>query len=378
MVERSKHFHIYLRAPNHMKKELVYDDISLFSRQISTIKSRFSQDIKLTNNIQFGKKMIDVGILMSAPMLDVSGEELCSFLGSQNHVGVLHRFMSAEDQLKSIKKIIESKAPIISFSIGIHDSKEKLDILKGFLKGTEGLSLLICIDTANGASELLEKPIKAIKDFAAELPEHDVEIMAGNIVTREAAQWLYNQGVRFVRVGIGGGSVCTTPLATGIFRPVVSAIIEIDQWKNDYSINDFYIVADGGIKGASDVMKAIAVGSDFVMLGSLFAGWDISNGPSFFQGDKEMKNYRGMASTEMAELNNQVNSLSKKVIPEGVSSVIPYKGEMAPWFDEFIGSLRSSMSYNNARTIEEFKINIEVVEISGAGNNLRQPHQLNK
>lgn len=379
-----------------MKKEFVYDDITFFSRQISTIKSRFSNEIKLSTPVKFGNDVVDIGILMSAPMLDVSGTELCSFLNTQGHIGVMHRFMPTSEQVDMLQQIISkgSSHGVFSFSVGIHDCEEKLNALKPVLSELNGLKILICIDTANGSSILLEDPISTIKKFSQEIPEHNIEIMAGNIVTQEAAYWLYNQGVKFIRTGIGGGSVCTTPLATGIFRPVASAIMEINQWKIDSGIDDLYIVADGGIKGAADVMKALAVGADFVMLGSLFAGFDKSNGPLVEEAElksesvdgthfkvwhkNKYKLYRGMASSEMALLNNKVNGLSKKIIPEGVSSKIQYKGEFEIWFEEFTGFLRSSMSYCNAKTVLDFKTNVEIVEVTGAGNSLRQPHQLKK
>lgn len=368
--------------------ELVYDDITLFSRQVSTIKSRFDSRISLKTNVYFDGNEIEMGILMSAPMIDVSGPEMCNFLAEEGHVGVMHRFASPEWMANSIVEIL-SKNNFVSFSVGVNDSEEKLSAIsekviefysKNNLKDRK--NILICIDTANGSSELVLRAIEKINQFKENIKKSvdvGIEMMAGNIVTSDAASFLYKNGVKFVRVGIGGGSVCTTPMVTGIFRPVVSSIVEISEFKKENSIEDFYIIADGGIRGAADVMKAIAVGADFVMMGNLFAGFKESNGDVFKDtSGNSYKMYRGMASFQMAELNNSLNGLNKKIIPEGVISTIKYKGEIKPWFDEFIGSINSCMSYCNALTIDDFRVNVEVVRCSTNSNYLRQPHQLNK
>lgn len=374
---------------NYFQSELVYDDITLFSREISTIKSRFDQNIKLSSKVKFGKKNVDLGILMSSPMLDVSGEKMAEFLGKRGHTSVTHRFMDEAMQEETFKKIlfqyINFPHRTISFSVGIHDCETKLESVKRVLNQhpkIENLNLLVCIDTANGASELLIPAIEKIFNFKKEIKktfsdEIEVEIMAGNIVTSEAADFLYNLGVKFLRIGIGSGSVCSTPMVTGIFRPVVSSIMEIYEWRETNKISDCYLVADGGIRGAADVMKAIAVGADFVMMGSLFAGFDESNGELIREEEgKFYKLYRGMASYDMAKLNNTVNNLNKPIVPEGVTTKVPYRGSLEPWFEEFLGSLRSCMSYCNARTIEQFRVRVEIVVGTTNTNFLRQPHKL--
>jgi len=177
-----------------MKKELTYNDISLFSRQISDIKSRFSDEIKLTNKIKFGNNFIDVGFLMSAPMYDVTGYDLSIKLLEYNQIPIVHRFMSPMEQLKLFMDTVRyfefDKSKIYSYSVGINDCEEKIKFLSNYLdtvqEESKGINILICIDTANGANRLLEKPVEIINLFKKRYKHINIEILSGNIVTKEA------------------------------------------------------------------------------------------------------------------------------------------------------------------------------------------------
>lgn len=397
-----------------IKKELTYNDISLYSRQISNIKSRFSDDIKLTNKIKFGDNIIDIGFLMSAPMYDVTGYDLSIKLLEYNQLPIVHRFMTSREQIKLFMDIVRhfnyDKSKVYSYSLGINDCEEKIEYLIGFLNGIKddrkGLNILICIDTANGASILLEKPINIINEFKNKFNDINVEILSGNIITKEASEYLYNLGVKFQRISISTGSVCSTSVVTGMYRPPVSTIIEISEYKEINNIEDLYLIADGGFKETSDMIKAIAVGADFIMSGTLFAGYKESNSPllkykdNIFDEIKEKtpseyyentlinstahsiygtyyefyKHYRGMASYDMANLNNKVNNINKIIIPEGVSSMIKYKENIDGEIDNILNSFKSSMSYSNSSNFDEFRENIEVVEVSNNSLIQRRPH----
>lgn len=382
-----------------MKKELTYNDISLFSRKISSVKSRFSEEININRKIKFGETEIEVGILMSAPMFDVTGQDLQLKLLKYGQLPIIHRFMTAKEQIKTLEHIVYGppniRDKIASYTIGVNDYKEKLDALSKLLKELKKyrpVDLLICIDTANGSSELLIEPIKAINILKNKFTENNIEIMAGNVVTKEACQFLYDLGVKFVRCGISSGSVCSTSVVTGIYRPPVSMLLEINKWRETNAYNDFYIVADGGIKNTDDIMKAIACGADFIMSGRLFAGYTESNSPLLERlgtgefektneivkagSAKHFKYYRGMASEEMAILNNKINNLNKTILPEGVSSVVEYKGDLTKEkIDLILNSIKSSMSYANAKTLDEYYLNIEMVEITESSNVLRRPEK---
>lgn len=406
-----------------MKKELTYNDISLFSRKISNIKSRFSDEIKLTNIIKFGNNFIDVGFIMSAPMYDVTGFDLSIKLLEYNQIPVVHRFMKPNEQLKLLMDILRhfdfDKSKIYTYSVGINDCEDKIEILSNFLKQEqkcEGISILICIDTANGSNRLIEKPISIINELKNKFKSINIEILSGNVVTREASEYLYNLGVKFQRVSISTGSACSTSVVTGIYRPPVSAITEISEYKEYNNLQDLYIVADGGFKENSDYIKAIAVGADFVMSGNFFAGYKESNSPllrykdGIFEEINEKtpseyyqnrlnntnnfndihivntfyrlkshyyefyKHYRGMASNEMAILNNKVNNINKQILPEGVSSTVKYKEDLDGSILNLLNSFKSSMSYSNARNFDEFRENIEIVEISENSLKQRKPH----
>jgi len=398
-----------------MQKELTYNDISLFSRQVSNIQSRFSGDIKLTNKIKFGNSIIETGFIMSAPMYDVTGLDLSLFLLENDQIPVIHRFMDTTQQIKIFMDITRhfdfDKSKIYTYSVGINDCEDKIKYLSDYLeiikKKRNGLNILICIDTANGANRLLEKPVSVINKLKEEYSDVNIEILSGNIVTKEASEYLYNLGVKFQRVSISTGSACSTSVVTGIYRPPVSAIMEIAEYKEYNNLNDLYIIADGGFKEISDYIKAIAIGADFVMSGSFFAGYKESNSPLLkYKNDKfeivnkktpseyyenELKNlgtsimidsgyytfhkfYRGMASAEMANLNNRVNGLNKKILAEGVSSTIKYKENLNGDLQNLLDSFKSSMSYCNARNFDEFRLFIEIVEISENSLKQRRPH----
>jgi IMP dehydrogenase len=405
-----------------MRRELTYNDISLFSRQISDIKSRFSNEIKITNKIKFGNNFIDVGFLMSAPMYDVTGYDLSIKLLEYNQIPIVHRFMTSMEQLKlfidTVRYFEYNKNKVYSYSVGINDCEEKIKFLSNYLDSIKeerkGINILICIDTANGANRLIEKPSKIINDFKNIFTDVNIEILSGNIVTEEASEYLYNLGIKFQRISISTGSACSTSVVTGIYRPPVSSILEISDYKEKNNLTDLYLIADGGFKETSDIIKAIAVGADFIMSGNLFAGYKESNSPLMkykdgqFEEIKEKtpseyyenrvkfnntslsvlysginykseyyefyKHYRGMASSDMANLNNKVNNLNKSILAEGVSSNIKYKENLEGDLENILNSFKSSMSYCNAHNFDEFRENIEIVEITNNSLIQRRPH----
>jgi IMP dehydrogenase len=396
------------------RKEYTYNDISLFSRQVSTINSRFSDNIDINVEVRFGRNLKKVGFLMSAPMYDVTGYNMVISLLDQGHLPIVHRFMTPSEQLKMFMDVVRyfkfDKDKIYSYSLGINDCESKIEYLSKFLdesklEDKEDLNILICIDTANGANNLLLKPLNIINKFKEKYPYLNVEILSGNIVTKEASRFLYDNGVKFQRVSISTGSACSTSVVTGIYRPPVSAIMEIFEQKEMEGLEDLYIIADGGFKETSDMIKAIAVGADFIMSGNLFAGYTESNSTLLVSssengfGYKEItqktpydyymsvvntlsqfnkyyyfKHYRGMASEAMATINNKVNNIDKKILAEGVSSIIPFKYNLNEDIVNIVNSFKSSMSYSNSRNFNEFRAKIEVVEISNNSLIQRKPH----
>lgn len=388
-----------------IKKELTYQDISLFSRDISNIKSRFSDEINLNQKVKFGKSIIEIGPIMSAPMYDITGLDLSVFLLNKNQLPIVHRFMTADEQIETFSetiRIVKNFNKIYSYSIGINDASEKISKLDYFLKEFKNkLNILICIDTANGSNRLLERPISIVNELKIKYSNHNIEILSGNIVTKEASKYLYDLGVKFQRVSISTGSVCSTSVVTGMFRPPVSAINEIYEFKKKHLLDDLYIVADGGFKENSDMIKAIAVGADFIMSGSLFAGHKESNSNIVEKGhtyeDLKIKDlskkieimttntsakinpsyykyYRGMASEEMANLNNTVNNIKKSILAEGISSYVKYRSDLDNVIDNLLNSFKSSCSYANSISLNEFRDSVEIVEITNTALLQRKPH----
>lgn len=397
----------------NFRKEYTYNDISLFSRQISTVKSRFDDNIDLNVEVKFGYNIKKVGFLMSSPMYDVTGFNMMVTLLKKGQLPIIHRFMKPNEQLKIFKTVLEyfnfSKDLIFSYSVGINDCEKKLKLLSDFLlsnKLTDNINILICIDTANGANTLLLKPINLINQLKKKHKNVNIEIMSGNVVTKEGSDFLYDMGVKFQRLCISTGSVCSTSVVTGIFRPPVSTIMEIYEYKKNKNIDDLYIIADGGFKENSDYIKAVAVGADFLMTGSFFAGYEESNSSLLVSKNEKgigyvevrdesnfnyykdnifanmqgfdinyfFKYYRGMASQEMANKNNEVNNIKKKILPEGVSSIVKLKYNLNENINNLLNSFKSSMSYSNSRNIKEFRSNIEIVEITNNSLIQRIPH----
>lgn len=229
----------------------------------------------------------------------------------------------------------------------------------------------IVVDTAHGHSANVLKVIKMVKDAFP-----DLQLIAGNVATGEAAEDLIKAGVDAVKVGIGPGSICTTRVVAGIGVPQVTAIMNAYGTAKKYGVP---IIADGGIKYSGDMTKAIAAGANVCMMGSIFAGCDESPGSfELFQGRK-YKVYRGMgsiAAMENGSKDRYFQTGAKKLVPEGVEGRVAYKGTVEDTVFQLIGGLRSGMGYCGTSTIEELKENGKFVKISSASLKESHPHDI--
>ncbi len=229
----------------------------------------------------------------------------------------------------------------------------------------------IVIDTAHGHSANVLKVVRMVRDAYPEL-----QIIAGNIATKEATEDLIKAGVSAVKVGIGPGSICTTRVVAGIGVPQVTAIMDSYEAAKKYGIP---VIADGGIKYSGDITKAIAAGANLCMMGSIFAGCDESPGEfELFQGRK-YKVYRGMgsiAAMENGSKDRYFQSNAKKLVPEGVEGRVAYKGTVEDTVFQLIGGLRSGMGYCGTKTIEDLKQNGRFVKISAASLKESHPHDI--
>jgi IMP dehydrogenase len=207
----------------------------------------------------------------------------------------------------------------------------------------------------------------------------NVELIAGNVATAEATIDLIKAGVDGVKVGIGAGSICTTRVIAGVGVPQLTAILECSKAAKKYSIP---VIADGGVKQTGDVPKAIAAGADSVMVGGMFAGTDETPGEKVLYEGRSFKVYRGMGSIEAMKEGSKDRYFQdmeddiKKLVPEGIEGIVPYKGPLKDTIYQIIGGLRSAMGYCGAKDINAMKTKTKFVKITNAGLRESHPHDV--
>lgn len=230
---------------------------------------------------------------------------------------------------------------------------------------------IITVDTAHGHSEGVLKTVEAIKKKYGSL-----NVIGGNIATRDAAKALADAGADVVKVGVGPGSICTTRIVTGVGVPQLSAVMEVSDFCSEHGIG---LVADGGIKQTGDIPKAIAGGADVVMMGSMFAGVDESPGETIIFDSRKYKSYRGMGSIGAMQKGSKdryfqdVEDDLKKLVPEGIEGRVPYKGYLSEVVHQMSGGLRAAMGYCGAKNISGLK-KAHFVQISAASYKESHPH----
>lgn len=230
---------------------------------------------------------------------------------------------------------------------------------------------VIVVDSAHGHSRNILEAVKRIK---SKYP--DLQVIAGNIATGEAAQALIDAGADAVKVGIGPGSICTTRVVAGIGVPQISAIMDCYEVTKKYGIP---IIADGGIKYSGDMTKAIAAGANVCMMGSMFAGCDEAPGTFELYQGRKYKVYRGMgsiAAMENGSKDRYFQEGAKKLVPEGVEGRVAYKGTLEDTVFQLIGGIRSGMGYCGCPDIESLKENGKFVKISAAALRESHPHDI--
>ena len=234
---------------------------------------------------------------------------------------------------------------------------------------------VLVVDTAHGHSLAVPEMVRRIKD------EWDVQVIAGNVATSDAAEALIDAGADGVKVGIGPGSICTTRVVAGVGVPQITAVFDCAEAALRHGVP---VVADGGMTSSGDVAKAIAAGADAVMLGSMLAGTDESPGDVILVQGERYKEYRGMGSLGAMK----ARSFSKdryfqgdvedvdKLVPEGIEGRVPYKGPVQQILYQLVGGLRQAMGYTGAATIEALKLESRFVRITGAGLRESHPHDV--
>ncbi|MGM0508860.1 MAG: IMP dehydrogenase [Fusobacteriota bacterium] len=233
---------------------------------------------------------------------------------------------------------------------------------------------VIAVDSAHGHSAGVIAMIKEIKD------NYDVDVIGGNIVTKEAAIDLMDAGVDAIKVGVGPGSICTTRVVAGVGVPQVTAINDVAEVAKKRGVP---VIADGGIKYSGDIVKAITAGADCVMLGSLFAGTKEAPGENVLYDGRRYKVYVGMGSLAAMKRGSKDRYFQdaeeevKKLVPEGIEGRVPYKGELSDVVYQLVGGIRSGMGYCGTPTIKDMKEKARFVRITGAGLKESHPHDVN-
>ena len=241
---------------------------------------------------------------------------------------------------------------------------------------------LIVVDTAHGHNRAVLEMIAKLK---AEPFVKNVDIMGGNVATRDGAAALVAAGADAVKVGVGPGSICTTRVVAGVGVPQVTAVYEASLAARPAGVP---VIADGGLQYSGDIAKALVAGANAVMLGSLLAGTDEAPGEITFVGGKQFKTYRGMGSLGAMQGRGQAKSYSKdryfqddvlredKLVPEGIEGRVPYRGSVASVAHQLVGGLRASMGYVGAENIADLQAKGKFVRITAAGLKESHPHDI--
>lgn len=231
----------------------------------------------------------------------------------------------------------------------------------------------IIIDTAHGHSKGVIDTLKKVKAQYS-----DLQVVVGNIATAEAAKMLADAGADAVKVGIGPGSICTTRIIAGVGVPQLSAVMMVAEGLKGTGVP---IIADGGIRFTGDIVKALSAGADSIMAGSLFAGVDESPGDTIIYEGRKFKAYRGMGSIEAMQKGSKdryfqdVEDDISKLVPEGISGRVPYKGYLSEVIYQMVGGLRAGMGYCGSVTLEELK-NAKFIQITNSGMTESHPHNI--
>lgn len=343
-----------------MRQALTYDDIQLIPNY-SDVQTR--QNIDLTTAVSRNWS-INIPIVGSC-MDTVTEYEMAATLMEMGGVGCIHRFMSIEEQVAQVKKLVAyrdtdltlSHLPIMA-AVGVVG-----DYLDRAIELENAGCNIILVDVAHGHHSNMEV---ALAELKAHLTEGVTDVIAGNIATAEAAEDLIAWGADGLRVGIGGGSLCTTRVKTGFGVPNVTSIEEVFKVAEGAGVP---IMADGGIKSSGDIAKALAVGADCVMVGSLLAGTKESPGAILETPQGLYKRYRGSASLETKVTHGQ-----KARNVEGESTTIPFKGGVKFIVNGLTDGVRSAFSYAGSDNIIDYYTRADYNVVTNAGLAEAKPH----
>jgi IMP dehydrogenase len=331
-------------------QDITFDDVLLIP-SYNHHESRRVVNISSTDRL--GKLSLELPVI-SSNMDTITESKMANFMHSKGGIGALHRFMTVEE---NIKAFLQCKGKVF-VSIGCTDLElQRAEALRD--AGAE----YFCVDVAHAHAKYVGKTLKSLRHLLG-----DRCIMAGNVATYAGADYLASCGADIIKAGIGGGSVCSTRIKTGFGVPMLTCI-------QDCSRSDRSIVADGGIKTSGDIVKALAFGADFVMIGGLLAGTAHTPGEVIEKEEgSKVKRYRGMASREAQE--EFLGQMHEWKTAEGVATEVAYKEDTDGIIADIVGGLRSGLTYAGADTISELQRKLNYVLVTQAGRIESLPHKL--
>ena len=328
---------------------ITFDDVLLIPAY-NHYESRRLVDTTVTDRT--GKLTLALPVLTSN-MDTITESGMANFIGAKGGMGVLHRFLTIE------KNISEFKACTTPTFVSVGTSEKDLERAEAL---RDAGATYFCLDVAHAHAKYVGKTLKRLRDI---LPEEC--IMAGNVATYAGADFLASCGADLIKVGVGGGSVCSTRIKTGFGVPTLTSIQECARV-------DRSIIADGGLRTPGDIVKALAFGADFVMLGGMFAGTRPTPGKVVERDGKKWKEYRGMASREAQE--DFMGSMPEWKTAEGVSTWVAYSEDEDAILADIIGGLRSGLTYGGSATIRELQRKLNFMQITPAARIESLPHKI--
>ena len=347
--------------PAEFPLALAYDDVLLVPRR-SAVSSR--QQVDLSTRLS---RRIDMGLPVVAANMDtVCESSMAVAMARLGGVGIIHRFLPVEDHARQVERVKEAgQGLLVGAALGVGQ-----DMTRRAKNCVAAGADVLVLDIAHGHADHSLRAVRALKD---EFPE--VDLIAGNIATGEGAVDLVEAGADAVKVGVGPGGVCTTRVVTGVGVPQVSALYDVVR-----SGVEVPVIADGGIRAGGDIAKALALGADSVMIGSLLAGTRESPGEVEETSTGPVKRVRGMASLEAAVLRaarrgaELEDEYFEHRSPEGIERTVAYRGTAAEVIRALMGGVRSAMSYLGASDLPAFRRNARFVRTTPAGVVESHPH----
>lgn len=344
------------------REGITFDDLLLIPAFSEVLPTQVNTQTFFSRNIP-----LSIPIVSSA-MDTVTESKMAIAMAMLGGLGIIHKNLSAEDQARQVKLVKEKKL-LVGAAMGVSDKEfERAGLLV-----KAGVDVLV-VDTAHGHSKGVGEMVKRLKKTYKK-----IDIVAGNVGTAEACSYLIKMGADGIKIGIGPGSICTTRIVAGVGVPQMSALLDCVAVCAKAKIP---FISDGGIKYSGDIVKALAAGASSVMIGSLLAGTDEATGELIVIEDQKFKSYRGMGSLGAMDLGSKDRygqgevKEAKKLVPEGVEGMVPYKGEVAEVVHQLTGGVRAGMGYLGAKNLKALVKNAKFIRIGPASLLESHPHDI--